>query len=74
MLAACPPFQIDATYGFAAGINEMLLQEDNGDPIPLPALPTEWQKGGFVKGMKLSGNRTADIEWKNGEITRFSVR
>lgn len=74
MLSACPPFQIDATYGFAAGINEMLLQEENGKPIPLPALPIEWQKGGYVKGMKLHGNRTADIAWKDGKITEFNVQ
>lgn len=74
MLTACPPFQIDATYGFAAGINEMLLQEANGEPIPLPAIPREWQRGGYVRGMKISGNRTVSFEWKNGEITEFRVK
>lgn len=75
LLAAHPPFQIDANFAFAAGVNEMLLQiSKDGKIIPLPALPKQWSKGGYIKGIKLPGNRTADIEWKNGDVVKFEIR
>lgn len=74
LFAAHPPFQIDANFAFAAGVNEMLLQiDDNGDAIPLPAIPDEWKKGGHIKGIKLPGGKTACLEWKNGEVTNFKI-
>ena len=73
LLIAHPPFQIDGNFGFAAGINEMLLRTIDGEIIPLPALPDAWKKGGYVKGLKIVGNRTVEIEWKNGEIIKFKI-
>lgn len=74
LFAAHPPFQIDANFAFAAGVNEMLLQvSENGEAIPLPALPDAWKKGGYIKGIKLPGGKTACLEWKNGEVTSFEI-
>ena len=73
MLVAHPPFQIDGNFAFAAGINEMLLQTVDGKEKPLPALPKAWSKGGYVKELKLPGNRIAEIEWKDGKVTRFDI-
>lgn len=74
LLAAHPPYQIDANFAFAAGINEMLLQSFEGKEIPLPALPEEWSKGGYLKGIKLDRGRIADLEWKNGKVVSFEIR
>lgn len=74
LFVAHPPFQIDGNFAFAAGINEMLLQSADGKEIPLPALPEQWSKGGYVRGLKLPGNRIAEIEWKNGKTVSFEIR
>lgn len=74
LFVAHPPFQIDGNFAFAAGINEMLLQSADGKEIPLPALPEQWSKGGYVRGLKLPGNRIAEIEWKNGKTVSFETR
>ncbi len=73
LLVAHPPYQIDGNFCFAAGINEMLLQYENGKEKPLPALPEQWSKGGYIKGLKLPGNRTTELEWKNGKILKFEI-
>lgn len=69
---AHPPFQIDGNFGLASGINEMLLQSDGENIYLLPALPDEWQDG-KVNGMGVKGNVTADFEWHNGKITKYSL-
>jgi alpha-L-fucosidase 2 len=36
---------MDAIFGWAAGIAEMLLQSYNGEIVLLPCLPDEWRHG-----------------------------
>ena len=62
-----PPFQIDGNFGATAAIANMLLHDTADGPIMLPALPKEW-KSGSIKGLKLKGNKTIDIVWKDGKI------
>jgi len=69
---AHPPFQIDGNFGVCAGIAEMLLQGDAEHPIILPALPASW-KSGSVRGLKLRGNKTVDITWKDGRATEVVI-
>ena len=66
MLAAHPPFQIDANFGAAAGIVNMLIRSQDGEILVFPALPDRWKKGS-IKGLRAVGNVYADIEWENGK-------
>lgn len=72
---AHPPlfFQIDGNFGGTSAIADMLVQDRGGEVKFLPALPAEW-KDGYVRGLKIKGNRTVDIYWKDGKITEYRVR
>lgn len=66
-----PPFyfQIDGNLGFVAGINEMLLTEENGIAELLPALTENYAKSGSVRDMVVCGAKIS-FEWENGLVTR----
>lgn len=72
MFCVHPPFyfQIDGNLGFVAGINEMLVTEENGIIELLPALPENFAKSGKVKDMVVNGAKIS-FEWKNGLITNI---
>lgn len=64
--------QVDATFGAAAGIAEMLLQSNGEYMEILPALPAEWRDGD-IKGLCARGGFDISIQWKNGAIKRVEV-
>jgi alpha-L-fucosidase 2 len=67
-----PPFQIDGNFGATAAIANMILQSDSERIILLPALPREW-KNGHVRGLKVKGGGTVNIEWKNGKLSKCDI-
>ncbi|MDO4363069.1 MAG: glycoside hydrolase family 95 protein [Clostridia bacterium] len=69
-----PPFyfQIDGNLGFVAGVNEMLLTEENGTVELLPALPDNYTKSGRVQNMVVNGAKIS-FEWKDGVVVKASA-
>lgn len=72
MFCVHPPFyfQIDGNLGFVAGINEMLVTEENGIIELLPALPENFVIYGEVRDIVVNKAKIS-FEWKNGLITNI---
>ena len=66
-------FQIDANFGGASGIPEMLLQSHSGVIAFLPALPSTWPEGRF-HGLRARGNVEVDASWNGGKAITAALR
>ncbi|MDR1674864.1 MAG: glycoside hydrolase N-terminal domain-containing protein, partial [Tannerella sp.] len=62
-----------AIQGVAAGMAEMLMQSHSGEISLLPALPEQW-KTGAVKGLRARGGYEIDIAWKDGKLSKASLK
>jgi alpha-L-fucosidase 2 len=72
LFAACPPFQIDANFGFTAAVCEMLLQSHEGVVRLLPALPIAWPEGS-IRGVLARGGIEVSITWSGGRLVRAGI-
>lgn len=68
----CGTWELDGNTGITAGIGEMLLQSFEDQVVVLPALPADW-KHGHLKGSRIRGGHTADVEWENGKLISFQI-
>ncbi len=67
-----PPFQIDGNFGVTAAIAQMLVQSREHKIILLPALPKAWDHG-EVNGLRLVGNASIALAWKDGRLLQCRV-
>jgi alpha-L-fucosidase 2 len=66
-------YQIDNVFGTAAGVNEMLLQSQEGFVHLLPALPPKW-KNGSVEGLRAIGGFEISMAWNDSKLTQSTVK
>jgi alpha-L-fucosidase 2 len=67
------PEKADGNFGYAAGVNEMLVQSHMGYIHLLPALPEAWPAGS-VRGPRARGGLEFDMQWVQGRLVRAEVR
>ena len=60
---AQPAVQLDAAFGFAAAVQEMLLGADEDSLRLLPALPRAWTRGAAA-GLRAPGGVRVDLDWE----------
>ncbi|TFY55805.1 hypothetical protein EVJ58_g8016 [Rhodofomes roseus] len=72
-------FQIDANFGYPAALLNGLLQAQDvatySTPLAitiLPALPEAWPSGS-IRGARVRGGMTLDLEWGNGKPTVVNI-
>jgi alpha-L-fucosidase 2 len=68
-----PPFQMDANFGFTAGVSEMLIQSYKNIVQLLPALPAQWSEG-TVSGLVARGGFEVNMNWSKGVLKTATIK
>ncbi len=64
------PFTLEGNFAFASGLQEMLLQSQNGVVRVFPATPDEWRSGVSFRNLRAEGAFLVSAEYgKNIRIT-----
>jgi len=72
LLNADPHFQIDANFGTAAGLLEMLASHNGETVFLLPALPREFSEGA-IRGLRAPGGFELDFSWSRSCLQSLRV-
>lgn len=51
----------------------MLVQDRGGELKLLPALPKQFSEG-YVRGLRIKGNREISISWADGKLKEYRVQ
>lgn len=66
------PFTLEGNFGFAAGLQEMLLQSHTDTVVVMPAVPPGWQDVSF-KGLRTQGGFLITANREGGKIKQVVV-
>ena len=72
LITTGPPMRMEGNFGITAAIAEMLVQSQNGEIEFLPALPKAWPNGS-IKGLRVRGDKSVEISWKDGKLESKKV-
>jgi len=66
------PFTLEGNFAFAAGIQEMLIQNHTGKVVLFPAIPSSWVNISFTR-LRAEGAFLISAEMKEGEIEKIEI-
>jgi len=66
------PFTLEGNFAFAAGLQEMLLQSQNGTILLFPAVPSAWQSASFT-GFRAEGAFLVSATLAGGKVDSVHI-
>jgi alpha-L-fucosidase 2 len=66
------PFTLEGNFGFAAGLQEMLIQSHTDTVLIMPAIPQNWQNVSF-SNLRVQGGFLVSAVRENGKVRQVKV-